>query len=108
MNKRKDDLIQEITYRLVAGFRPLKIILFGSHARGTDREDSDVDLLVVMNVSGSKRKKASEMYVELAEVPVPKDILVITPQQLESYKNMPGTIIQSALGEGKTLYDSAA
>ena len=54
-------MIDEIVNRIVRGFRPEKIILFGSHARGTAGPDSDVDLLVVMNVEGSKRQKAKEI-----------------------------------------------
>jgi len=50
-----DDILNKATDRLVAGFHPQRIILFGSQARGTADEHSDVDLLVVSPVEGSRR-----------------------------------------------------
>jgi predicted nucleotidyltransferase len=47
--------IDAMVRRIVQRFDPEKVILFGSHARGTAGPDSDVDLLVVMTVRGSKR-----------------------------------------------------
>ena len=57
--------IEEMVQRIVERFHPEKIILFGSHARGTAGPDSDVDLLVVMPVQGSRRKKATEIDLSL-------------------------------------------
>ncbi|MGB8647235.1 MAG: nucleotidyltransferase domain-containing protein [Anaerolineae bacterium] len=90
--------------RLVARFDPDEIILFGSHARGTARPDSDVDLLVVLPVTGSKRAKRIEMRVALHDILVPKDIIVATPQELERRRDIAGTIIRPALKEGRVLY----
>ncbi|MBI3980241.1 MAG: nucleotidyltransferase domain-containing protein [Chloroflexi bacterium] len=94
--------------RIVERFRPERIILFGSHARGTARPDSDVDLLVVLAGNGSKRKAATEMYRLLAGLGIPKDIVVATPEELERYRNIVGTIIRPALREGKVLYERTA
>lgn len=91
--------------RIVDGFGPEKIILFGSHARGTAGQDSDVDLLVVMKVEGSKRSKAVEIYHVLAGMGLPKDVVVITPEELEEYRDVVGTIIRPALREGKVIYE---
>jgi predicted nucleotidyltransferase len=44
-----ESLLQEITRRIVEGFDPKKVILFGSQASGTSRADSDIDLLVIMD-----------------------------------------------------------
>ena len=57
--------IEEMVRRIVERFHPEKIILFGSHARGTAGPDSDVDLLVVMPVQGSRRRKATEIDLSL-------------------------------------------
>ena len=46
-----NDLLAEMTRRLVAEFQPEQIILFGSHAWGTPSPDSDIDLLVVVSAS---------------------------------------------------------
>ena len=91
--------------RLVHKFNPDQIILFGSHARGTANPNSDIDLLVVLPVSGSKRAKQVEMRVVLRDIRVPKDIIVATPEEVARQRNIVGTIIKPALQEGKVLYD---
>jgi predicted nucleotidyltransferase len=98
-------VIAEAVRRIVEGFAPEQIILFGSHARGTAGPDSDADLLVVMPVSGSKRRKAVEIDLALAEIGMPKDVIVVTPEEVERYRNVVGTIIYPAMREGKVLYD---
>lgn len=90
--------------RIVDRFDPERIILFGSHARGNARPDSDADLLVVMPVEGSRREKAIEIGVALDDIPVPKDIIVVTPQAFERRKNVVGTVEWPAEHEGKLLH----
>ena len=68
--------IGEMVRRIVERFDPEKIILFGSFASGSAGADSDVDLLVVMRVATSKRKRAAEIDMVLADVGVPKDVIV--------------------------------
>ena len=90
--------------RIVERFDPEKIILFGSHARGDAGPDSDVDLLVVMPVTGSKRDKMVEIGVALHDIPLPKDIIVTTPEDFEWRKEIVGALERPALHEGKVLY----
>src|SRR4030042_941696 len=106
-NKKEpvQEKIEELVSRIVERFRPEKIILFGSHARGTAGQDSDADILVVMPVKGSKRKKATEIDVALVGLDLPVDVIVVTPEELERNKNQIGTIIYPALKEGKVLYE---
>lgn len=107
MGKRKSKQgkqIQEMVDRIVKQFDPEKIILFGSHARGDAGPDSDVDLLVVMPVAGSKRDKMVEIGVALHDIPLPKDIIVTTPEDFEWRKEIVGTIERPAEQEGKVLY----
>jgi predicted nucleotidyltransferase len=93
--------------RIVARFHPDRIILFGSHARGEAGADSDVDLLVIMPLAGSRREKAIEIGVAVHDILVPKDILVTTPQDFERRKDIVGTIERPAAREGKVLYARA-
>jgi predicted nucleotidyltransferase len=90
--------------RIVSRFRPQKIILFGSHARGDALPDSDVDLLIVMSVTGSKRQKAVKIGVALHDIPIAKDVIVVTPEEFEWRKDVVGTIEWPASREGKVLY----
>ena len=96
--------VGEMVRRIVKRFDPDQIILFGSHARGTAGPDSDVDLLVVMSVAGSRREKAVEIGVALQDFRVPKDIIVTTPEAFEWRKDIVGTIEWPAAHEGKVLY----
>jgi predicted nucleotidyltransferase len=98
------DKIDEMVRCIAERFDPDQIILFGSHARGTARHDSDVDLLVVMPVTGSKRETRIEIRCALHDIHVAKDIIVATPDEIERYRNIVGTIIRPALREGKVLY----
>ncbi|HEV8578553.1 MAG TPA: nucleotidyltransferase domain-containing protein [Thermoanaerobaculia bacterium] len=96
--------IRKMVRRIVSRFRPERIILFGSHARGDAGPDSDVDLLVVMPVQGSKREMAVEIGVALHDIRVPKDIIVTTPEAFESRKEVVGTIERPAARQGRVLY----
>jgi predicted nucleotidyltransferase len=96
--------IGEMVERIARQFTPEKIILFGSHARGDAGPDSDVDLLIVMPVAGSKREKAVEIGVALHDIRVSKDLIVTTPEEFEWRKDTLGTIEWPAWHEGKVVY----
>ncbi len=96
--------IREMAKRIVAGFDPERIILFGSQARGDAGPDSDVDLLVVLPVEGSRLEKAIEIRGALRDIHVPKDIVVVTPDDFRWRKEIPGTIERPAAREGVVLY----
>jgi uncharacterized protein len=100
--------IERMVKRIVEGFDPQKIILFGSYARGTYGPDSDVDLLVIMNVEGSKKEIAIEIDRTLIDRRIPLDIVVVTPEDVERYRRLVGNVIRPALEEGRILYECAA
>ncbi len=100
--------IEEMVERIVKRFHPHKIILFGSHARGSATPDSDVDLLIVMPVVGSKRRQATQIDAALSDRWLPVDLIVVTPEEFAAYKNVVGHILYPAVREGKVLYEHAA
>jgi predicted nucleotidyltransferase len=100
--------IREITKRIVEQFNPERIILFGSMARGSPGPDSDADLMIIASAAGSKRKLASDIELAIADIEIPKDVLVVTPEEVETYKNVVGSIIYPAIREGRILYERAA
>ncbi len=107
MKKRSNGIQKQIdamVRRIVRRFHPERIILFGSHARGTATEDSDVDLLVVMPVENGEREKQLEISMALHSIRVAKDIVVTTPDDFEWRKEVIGTIEYPAVHEGKVLY----
>jgi uncharacterized protein len=102
-----DELIREMAARIVRQFDPDRIILFGSHARGDAGPGSDVDLLVVMPLSGPRREKAIEIGVALHDIRLPKDVIVTTPEEFDWRKDTIGTIEHPAWQEGRVLYARA-
>jgi predicted nucleotidyltransferase len=102
--KRLECIIDEMVARIVERFDPERIILFGSAGRGAAGPDSDVDLLVVMPVQGSRREKAVDIGVAVNDIPLPKDIFVTTPEDFERRKEIVGTIERPAGREGRLVY----
>jgi predicted nucleotidyltransferase len=99
------DVIQTMTDRIVRDFHPLRIILFGSHARGDAGPESDVDLLIVLPQVTNKRMAAVAIRRVLADLPVCKDIVVTTPEEITRRGDLIGTVLRPALREGKVLYE---
>jgi predicted nucleotidyltransferase len=98
------DLLAEVVRRIVEVARPDRIILFGSAARGEMTPDSDLDLLVVKRGVEHRRRLAQLIYRRLLGVEVPVDVLVVTPEDIEEFRDKVGTIIGPALREGREVY----
>lgn len=93
-----------IKRRIVERFRPERIVVFGSQARGDAQADSDIDLLVVVSDDRDRRELVRSIRVALADVTVSKDIFVTTPRDAARYGDVIGSIIEPALREGVTVY----
>ena len=106
IDSKNNEHIATMTDRIVRGFRPEQIILFGSHARGEAHPHSDVDLLVVFSECADKRKAAIEIRRVLKDMPVPKDIIVSTPDELNRKRDWIGSVLRYAQREGMILYDN--
>ena len=98
-------IVDTMVERLVEGFQPARILLFGSRARGAGNRWSDVDLLVVMEEVTDKRRAAVEMGRTLRDLPVSKDIIVTTPEEIARRGHIVGTVLRAALRDGKVLYE---
>ena len=103
-----EELLREMAAVIVREVAPDKIILFGSWARGDARPNSDLDLLVVApGPFGPGRSRAKEMvrlWRALKGFRVPKDILVFSADEVETWKDSLNHVIGRALREGKELY----
>ncbi len=98
--------LDEIVRRIVEAVDPEKIILFGSAARGEAGPHSDLDLLVVTE-GGDRWGVAAKVYERLAGVGVPVDAVLVTPADLERYRDSLGLVYRPALAEGRIVYDAA-
>ena len=96
--------IDEIIERIVGFAKPIKIIIFGSFARGDQTEESDIDILVVEDEVMFRRKEMVRIRRALRDMRVPIDIIVASKKQIEEYGQIYGTVLFSAMQEGKTVY----
>ncbi len=99
-----DKQINELVELIVDTVHPLRIILFGSAARGEMGKFSDVDVLVVMPEGTHRRHTAMHLYRQITEFPFAVDIIVATPGDLEKYKDTVGLIYRNVLRDGKEIY----
>jgi len=91
--------------RIVERFRPVRVILFGSRARGEAGPWSDVDLLVVLEEVANKRQAMVEILRVLNDLAVCKDVVVTTPDEISRRGHVVGDVLRSALREGKVVYE---
>ncbi len=100
-----DALVRALVAPIVAGIRPLRVILFGSRAAGQARPDSDVDLLVVMPDGTDCRRMMVEASLHLPpERGVDVDLLVTTPEVLARHQDNPGLVYRQILRTGCEVY----
>jgi predicted nucleotidyltransferase len=97
--------IREWSRSVAAQFKPERIILFGSYAYGRPREDSDVDLLVVLSHEGLAARKASEIRLALPSN-VPVDVIVRSPEKLRERLQMNDFFMRDIMEKGLVLYAS--
>jgi predicted nucleotidyltransferase len=100
-------IIAEMAERIVLGFQPLRVILFGSQARGDAGPESDVDLLVVLPDGSDRRASVVAILRILDDLPVCKDVVVTTPEEIARRGSLVGTVLRPALHEGRVLYERA-
>ena len=98
--------IQAITNDIVREFAPLQVILFGSYAYGTPTEDSDVDLLVVMDIPKSEfRNKAIEIRQRIP-YHFGLDLLVRSPEEIAYRVSYNDWFLREITEKGKRLHGS--
>ena len=102
----RDEEIRTFCDELAKRYRPLKITLFGSHASGMAREDSDVDILVEMERFDSALGMAAAIVRE-TKPGFAVDILVRTPQQVKERISMGDPFIIEIINSGKIVYETA-
>lgn len=89
-------------------FHPDRIVLFGSHAHGKPRPESDIDLLVVMPFEGSPFRQAAVVldHVVKAVGVIPLDLLVRTAQQIQERIKMGDTFMRDVIERGRVMYEA--
>ena len=98
------ETIEDLGARIAEGFSPERIILFGSYADGTPREDSDVDLLVVLPFQGKGFWKSLEIMDHL-DARFPLDLMALRPDDVARRYAEGDPLVREALDHGKVLYE---
>jgi len=96
-----DDAVKVV----VGASRPNAVILFGSYARGSANDDSDVDLCVIEESIADRRAEAVRLRRALSPLRIPVDIVVHSAQVFHEWGEVSGTLFNSILKEGKVLYE---
>ena len=105
-----EELLKMMTDAIVEEVHPEEVILFGSYARGTQNEDSDVDVLVLMPEEAQEETQRSRYHLigrilrRLKSFPLPMDILVYSHDEAGKWRDAPGHVIAIGLREGRRLY----
>jgi predicted nucleotidyltransferase len=99
-------IVNDLISRIVSAAHPIRIILFGSAARGEMNPNSDIDVMVVMPEGTHRLNTTQYLYKRMLGFGYPVDIVVTTPSILEQHKNNIGLIYRTVLAEGKEVYAS--
>jgi predicted nucleotidyltransferase len=101
------DLIAEVTRRLAAAAPGAKVILFGSRARGDERPESDLDLLVIEpDTVATPRAESARLRRELRGLGVGLDVVVVSASHAEEWGHLGGSLLNEALSEGRVLVEA--
>lgn len=96
--------IEEVKNRIVENFNPEKIILFGSYAKGKPDKGSDLDLLIIADSNLPSYKRTRPIKNFLRGIGFPIDLLVYTPDEVESWSNVPLAFVTKVIKNGIVLY----
>ena len=106
MAQVSQEVLNEIIRRIIEVAQPEKIILFGSAVRGEMGPNSDLDLLVIKADVAHRGRLTEAIYMNLIGVGQAVDVIVVTPEDVERYRNIFGLVIEPALKEGRIIYAS--
>ena len=99
-----DEKIQLLVQKIVAGFDPLKVILFGSRAWGNPSQDSDVDLLIIKDTDISRGDRIRNVHKLIRDIEVPVDVLVYTPSEVARRLSLRDFFVEDIINKGKVLF----
>lgn len=100
-----DELLREAVRRIVQAGNPIKVVLFGSRARGDARPESDLDILVIEESAVPRYKRSPPYYRALVGVFPSIDLVVWTPAEISSWANVRNFFVTTALRQGRVLYE---
>ena len=103
MDEKHTDTVNRLKTFIIEHYEPRMIILYGSTARGDTDEFSDIDIMVIMDVQDEKNA-AAKILADTDHIVRDKHIMLRSVYDYSSQKDIPGTMVFSALSEGIVLY----
>jgi len=100
-----DEAIQKVVETIRDEYHPEKIILFGSRVWGDPDGDSDLDVLVIKESDQREVERIREVSWLLRPRPLPLDILVKTPQEIERRLAIGDDFMREIVTRGRVVYD---
>jgi uncharacterized protein len=107
VQKTHDGLLDDMVARFVEALSPVRVILFGSRAMGREEPDSDYDILIVAETDQLLSDRIARARRAVSDLPVAKDLFVVTPAEFETYAKWRSGIIREAAENGRVLYEAA-
>ncbi len=108
MQTLNQETIDQLVKVIVQEVNPQEVILFGSHARGDARPDSDVDVMVIeqepFSAERSRRAEYTKLSKALREFPTALDILLYSRDEFDYWKDSPNHVVGRALREGRVIH----
>ncbi|HEX7343773.1 MAG TPA: nucleotidyltransferase domain-containing protein [bacterium] len=105
LDATRSDLLSEIVSRVIRAVSPEQVIVFGSFARGNNRPESDLDLLIIKESNRPRYERAIPIYHALRDIMMAVDVIVYTPAEVKEWSKVRQAFITTALREGRVLYE---
>ena len=97
--------LDQIVRTIADALHPRRIVLFGSRARGDNRLDSDLDILIEVESNLPPRARAVQVDSLFARRNWPMDIVVYTPEEVRQQRQQKNSLVSAAEREGRVLYE---
>lgn len=102
--KLTDEDIRDIVRSIGQSLSPKQVLLFGSYADGSATDESDLDLLIIMDSDKPRYQRSCAVRALFWPPKAPMDVLVFTPDEVERWNGTPNHIVTEVLAKGKVLY----
>jgi len=96
--------VQAVINQIITNYKPQKVILFGSHAEGNATTDSDYDLFMVKDTSGTIAERQYTVWKSINNWSIPFDFVVYTPQEVIEAKRRGSWFMNHIETNGRILY----